>query len=479
MPTSPAMKTTTLNIVGSTKFGRYPKISSEQTYNMIVSDDWLVDYAGYRKVATISANGEGRGIYNSVRYQHLIVVVQNSVYTVNSSQAVTKIANIGTFSGDVFIDENNAGQIAICDKSNIYILNYLDNSFGKADIGEDFIPGYVCFQDGYFIAPNLKTVASNGNKLSEWRLSAPNDGLVWPPNPENVGEFQTKPNGPLATVRMPGKGNLLLIFGSTVTELWTDFGQQLFPYIKNTSFNIDYGCLNPATIATSDKFVVWLGANDKSGPVIMYTDGGNPVQISNDGINFKFAELTNPQNSYGFLFKQDGHLLYQFTFPDDNLSYAYDFNTQMFFTLCDKNMNYHIAKRVVFANNTYYFVSQSDGNLYELNTRFTTYDGDEIPRIRVCSDLRTPDSRPWKFQNLTFPLEQGESRQISAVDLSISRDGGQTFGSSLREELNANANRVSNLNFYNLGAANDFTAQFRFWGQGRFVVGNGQASISQ
>jgi hypothetical protein len=471
MKAMPTNKTLPLDIVGSTVFGRYPKIGIEQTYNMIISDDWLVPYAGYQKVASIMPTGEGRGIYNSIRYRHLIVVIDNGVYAVNQSQAVTKIANIRTFSGDVFMDENNAGQIAICDKSSIYIFDYVNNTFQRATLDADFIPGYVCFQDGYFIAPNLKTV--------EWRLSALNNGLSWPTDSSNVGLFQTKPNNPLATIRMPGKGNLLMVFGSTVTELWSDLGQQLFPYQKNSYFNVDYGCLNPATIAASDKFVVWLGVNDKSGPVIMYSDGGNPVQISNDGINFKFAQLTNPENSYGFLFKQDGHLIYQFSFPDDNLTYAFDFNTQKFFTLCDENMDYHIAKRVVYANNTYYFISQKNGNLYELNTRYTTYDGKEIPRIRVTKNIRTPDSERWTLDNATFPLEAGEDDGVTALDLSISTDGGQSFGSYDRQHLNAKAHRISNLNYWRKGAANDFVLQFRFWGTGRFVATNGQVSISR
>ncbi len=44
-----------LDIVGSTKFGRYPKISVEQTWNMIISDGFLVPFAGYLKVAELSA----------------------------------------------------------------------------------------------------------------------------------------------------------------------------------------------------------------------------------------------------------------------------------------------------------------------------------------------------------------------------------------------------------------------------------------
>ena len=151
--------------------------------------------------------------------------------------------------------------------------------------------------------------------------------------------------------------------GSTVTEPWQDVGATLFPYQRNSSVNIDYGCLNPATIAFNENFVIWLAANEKSGPFIAYSTGGDINKISTDGIDFKFTQLKNPANSYGFLFRQDGHQIYQITFPDDNLTYIYDFNTKKFFTLCDENFNAHIAKRIAFLIDKYYFVSFVDGNL--------------------------------------------------------------------------------------------------------------------
>lgn len=470
MPTSAVMKTLPLDIVGSTVFGRYPIISIEQTFNMIISDDWLVPYAGYKKVATIAQNGQGRGIYGSHKYQHLIAVIDNGVYAINKNNAYERVGSLETFSGDVFIDENNASQIGICDKSSIYIFDYATNTFQKAST-PDFLPGYIAFQDGYFIAPDLRQ--------AQWRLSDPNNGLSWPAASSNVGTFETKPDIPVAVIRFPGKGNLLLVFGSTVTEPWYDIGAQLFPYQRNSFFNIDYGCLNPATIASGENIVVWLGANEKSGPVIMYSTGADPQQISNDGINFRLAQLNNPSNAYGFLFKQDGHVIYQLTFPDDNLTLAYDFNTKRFFTLCDEDMNYHIAKRVVFFNDAYYFVSFKDGNLYELNSSYTTNDGAVIPNIRVGKTLRMPDSSRFIINNLTFPLEQGEYSDLQAVDFSFSKDNGASFSSYERIDLSKTGFRNRRINFWNKGMAINFTPQFRFWGKGRFVGTSGTLSYYQ
>lgn len=539
---SPNFTQVPLDVVGSTKFGRYPKISLEQTFNMIISDGFLVDYAGHQMVTQIINDAEGRGLYSSVRYQHMIAVISNTVYAIDSNLTAQSVGTINTFNGDVYIDENDVNQIAICDGHDIWIYNYIAGTFGKALTGSsplDFVPGYISFQNGRFIS-----AAFNSDNTWSWRLSDIGNGLSWPNDTFHVGLLQTKPDKIVAAQRFPGRGNLLYVMGATVTEPWQDIGANLFPYLKNSSLNIDYGCLNAATIAYNENIIVWLAANEKSGPVIAYSSGGDINRISTDGIDFKFTQLKNPANAYGFLFRQDGHLIYQITFPDDNLTYIYDFNTKLFFTLCDQNMNAHIAKRVAFFNNQYYFVSFIDGNLYQMSTQFTTYDGAEIPRIRICKPLRLPDASRFAVNNLTFTLEQGtqvntylgddllteagdplltESGEVletdvgitifvdaplmaetgddllteddqdiiattiedipyavpQVVNLTVSKNGGQSFGTIWTKQLNPPGDFKNRLIYWQLGAANDFTAQFRFYGLGRFVVTDGVVSIYQ
>lgn len=527
-----------INIVGSTTFGRYPKISVEQTYNMFISDDWLVPYAGYRKRATIDNLGYGRDIFNSTKSNKLIMVIDNGVYVADEALEVSHAGTIDSFEGDVFMAENNANQVAICDKKNIYIYNTSTGILQKANT--PFVPIYVDFQDTYFIAPAQGT--------NEWYLSGNNDGFTW--SALQLGTLQTKPDNVIAAKRFPGRGSQLFVMGETVTEPWVDVGYQLFPYQRTSSYNIDYGLLSAATLAAGDTFIVWLGVNEKSGPVIMYSSGGDVEQISNDGINYKLAQLKHPEQSYAFLFKQDGHLFYQITFSasEDNFSLAYDFNTKKFFTLCDENMNAHIAKRIAYFNNSYYFVSFIDGNLYEMNSIYTDYDGKEIPRIRIPMSLRLSDGSQFVGNNIQFVTEQGQgvnnnyqlpqvhkgSISTSAgfpvagtpkigdsytilnpvedtavgrtytnqafdpglivwngfnwdvvnsntmrVDLSVSRDGGVSFGNSVGMPMNRLAQRQNKFMYWGLGFANEITLQFRFWGMSRFVVYNGYMSIFQ
>lgn len=490
-----------LDIVGSSTFGRNPKVLASRTFNMIISDEFLVDLAGYKKAVNFSSTYLGRGIFGSVKGNFLVFVTGNSVYSItsykNSNTGSIRylsqlIGNLDTYSGDVFIDENDVGQIGICDKSAIWIYTYATGAFQKATLPEGFLPGYITYQNGRFVTVNRIGI--------EWALSAAGDALnwFWGSSGEPVlGAIETKPDLAVAALRFPGRGNMLLVFGNTVTEIWVDVGAPGFPYQRSSSVNIDYGVVNSATIAASDNIVAWLGANEKSGPVIMYSTGSDIKTISTDGINYKLDRLSNPQSSTGFFFKLNGHLIYQLTFyhKNDNFTIAYDFTTGKFFDLTDEKMNFHIARHVAFFNGDYYFASLRDGSMYQMIDTFHYYDYStkdseiiwEIPRIRCCTNIRPPNAGRFGINNVTWTIEQGNDEfnddnnpdYRPKIGLSMSKDGGIAFGSTNVKDVYRVGDRANRLNWWNLGCANDLVLQFRFFGRGPWICTNGVVSIYQ
>lgn len=515
-----------LKIVGGTHFGRYPKISQEQTWNMIVSDDALVPYAGYKNVLTESPSQPGRGIYASSKGNIMVAVWGEQCFVINSNLVASFVGNLITSTGDVFIAENNNSQISITDGHNIYVYNYAALSFttltAPATLPTGLTnPGYISFQNGRMIVANTST--------NKWYLSSATDATVYSGASSTVGALNSKPDRVQAAVPTPGGGNNLFLFGNNVVEQWQDVGAALFPYQRSSTFNVDYGTINPSTIAALDDYVVWLSANEQSGVALMVIEGNRAVSISTDGIDFKLSNLTNPQNCTGFIYRQDGHVIYQFTFVDDNLSYIYDFNTKLFCNVSDENLNYHIARNVVFFNNKNYFVSLNGGNLYELDSDYTDYDyggGNvhEIPRIRVTPPLRLPSQRMFIIKSLGFTIENGQpnryitetitvsngtilatenlteitteggdqiaiqndgtvtnvyTKSEAVIDLSVSRDGGESFGNSWRNNMNLTGRRKSRMIWQRCGQANDSTFQFRFSGFIRYVAFDGVAEVYQ
>jgi len=553
-----------LNIVGSSIFGRYPKISIEKTYNMFISDTFMVPYSGYSigiPAANFLNSIEGRAIFTSTKFDELVVVEGSGVFLVQivysqSSEKVTsfqvfKIGSLQTSTGVVYIAENNKPQIGFSDGTAFYLYDpTLTPSFQAVPL--NFTPGYLTFHDTYFILAASNDTFYSPPANNTWRLSGQNDGLTWNSDSASIGLLQTKPDNVKAVVRFPSKGNMIFVMGSIVTEAWFDTGAQLFPYQRNNQFNIDYGCLQPATVAYMDEFVVWLAQNEKSGPIIVYSDGGMPKKITTDGIDYLFSTLENPEDSQGFLYRQDGHLFYHINFYSDNLSLFYDFTNDKFYHACDQNLNYFIASEVAFFNNQYYFITKNNGNLFVFDTSITTYEDvdsnndriiNEIPRIRTCHNIREPDQDYQIINDIGFTVESGEtdyqqqdlgeiilitqdgkqlitqgdflglvtqsgnnlvsqdniylvSQQnaegstatliaqqrantgtsnlsLPHIDLSISTDGGATFGTEWAYYLPAIGHRKNRVMWWQIGIANDFVPQFKFWGLGRFVVTDG------
>ena len=66
---------------------------------------------------------------------------------------------------------------------------------------------------------------------------------------------------------------------------------------------------------------------------------------------------------------------------------------------------------------------------------------------------------------------------LPRVDLSISTDGGASFGNEWAYYLPAIGHRKNRLLWWQAGIVNDFVPQFKFWGMGRFVVTDGVVNI--
>lgn len=547
-----------VDIVGSSTFGRYQKISSALTMNMFVSDEWLVNFAGYRRVLDVFSSGEGRGLFHSIRGNFLLVVINAQVFTISASLGVTVIGNLGTGSGEVFIDENLNSQICIVDGVNAYIYNY-SLPPNITNQGLPFPPNYVCYHNTYFLFGN-GDITSSG---SAWYVYGYSAATAITQLAQLA--LQTKPDYALAVVRLPGQGNNIMVMGSAVCELFTNVqnpaNSSPIYYRRNSTVNVDYGCLSVSTIATSDKYVAWLAVNENNAPTIMVYTGQGYTPISTDGIDFALSQIKFPSQSTAMFYRQDGHLFYQLTFynPADNVTFSYDFTTEKFFNLSDSYLNYHPARNFAYFNGRTYFISLNNASLYESSTLITANNENIYPandptlinniqRIRICSSIRMEDSAPFISNSLAVTIEQGVDQNYIAlpyqnfiitedisvpipplpppapqpppapypgqqftvadddvitewgenivdqdswfgasidnnlpyvprVDLSLSRDGGVTWSNTVARNLHPIGWRMNILTWKKLGAANDITMKFRFWGLSRFVVNNGMLDV--
>jgi hypothetical protein len=520
-----------VRIVGSSIFGRHPIISDERTWNMFISDEWLINFAGYAQAVEILGQGiEGRGLFHSTRGNFLLTVLGSNIYRVDANLGFTFLFSIATTTGEVFMDENLSSQIAIVDGSTTaYIYNYTTESVGSVvwDYGASgtvFTPNYVTYQNTYFIFGNGDHTTSG----SQWFVYK--SGF----NPTTLADplkltwvqtltLQTKPDFALACIRIPSHGNNLLVLGSTVAEIWTNVaGIQI--YQRQSSINIDYGVASVSTIAASDDMIAWLGINEKSSPAIMVMTGGKAERLSTDGIDFLLSQVKRPDMSTAMFYRQDGHVFYILTFFDelDNFSIMYDFTTGKFFDITDWDFNYHPARQMAYFNNEIYFVSLNQGSLMRISTELTTISTDvqndyEIPRVRKCDTYRLPGSDRFIVNQFSFTVENGVEPDVDfqyecdgyilgevssqimyseddlpllveggscqiyrpRIDVTCSKNGGETYGNAVPYYMHATGLYKNQPRFNKLGEANQFTIQMRFWGFGSVAIANGMLEVYQ
>ncbi len=527
-----------VKIAGSSIFGRHHIISDERTWNMFLSDNWLINFAGYNvgvEIIPFGIEAEGRGLFHSTRGNFLIVVISNRIYKIFPNLGWQFLFQLDTQSGEVFMDENLSSQICIVDGSSnadgsprAYIYNYttgvdavqLVNFTGTA---QQFQPNYVVYHNTYFIFGNALTSTSG----SQWYIYK--TGFTPPAtNPFNL-EFaqvltiQTKPDFAKAVVRIPSHGNYILVMGSVVSELWSNVAGVQF-YQRNSSINIDYGVASVSTIAFSDDMVAWLGINEKSSPALMVMAGDKAIRLSTDGIDFLLSTIRHPDQSTAMFYRQDGHVFYILTFfnQDDNLSIIYDFTTQKFFDITDWDFTYHPARQMAFFNNETFFVSLKQGSLMRMSTVITSISTNsqsdyEIPRVRKCDTFRLPGSDRFIVNQFAFTIENGVEPDVDfqlecdgyilgevssqiiyseddlpllvengscqvyrpRIDVTISKNGGETYSNAVSYYMHATGHYKNQPRFYKLGEANQFTIQMRFWGFGSVVIVDGVIEVYQ
>lgn len=455
-PRMDKMSAQDLKIVGGTNPGRYEKISIESTYNMVVSGRALVPYSGYKSLVGIGddPNAIPRGLFVSQLGNFMIAVIGNSVYKIDTTLSSVHLGDVSSSGASVDIAENGNSEIAISDGSEYFVYNYSKNTFLKEDIG--IKTSSIDSALGFIFA----TVPSSNT----FSYSAVNDATTAFPN-TNQGEI-----GSDKVVCVRAFQERIYVFGQRHTKIWRDLGLALNPFQLDQSIIIESGCINKDSVAIGFGMMAWVSKSEDGSAEILASTGGYPTPISTDGIDFKLSKLTSPENCSGFIFQEDGHVFYQITFYDDGITLVYDFTTKMFLYATDEKLSNHIAKKVVNFNGTYYFISFSNATLYSMSSQITTYDGSIIPRIRITPPLKTIANDYFRISYLQMVAEQGMNEDPMYVDISFSVDGGVSFSSAKRIEFSNFSNNFKVMQMFRLGAARDWSFQFRFYGKGRPVI---------
>lgn len=386
------------------------------------------------------------------------------------------LGSIDTVSGFVSISANNANEIMFDDGQNGYIYNANSAVFSRIT-SSDFPStplGVVCL-DGYFVVPQ--------GDSRQFQLSGLNAGTSWDALSDEA-QIQAYPGFNIGV----GLVNQRLYFFKTDScEVWYDAGDSDFPFRRDNNLIFNYGCMTRSSIASQFGLLFWLSRDQSGVGSVMMTEGQEPVAISNDSIDTLIASFTAPEDMIAYIYKDGSHIFYVMSWNTDDKTLVYDVKTKLWSKWemqqhqpvagdINSTKTRHLSNCHAYFNGTHYIGSYKAPKLYKMSRQYTDNAGEPIRRVRVCQHFFDVDYKKMQINSLQVDMQMGlgESGDGTGIYddqnddplinpqiyLSISRDGGISFGNERPAPIGKIGERLGSAKFRKLGQARDFVAKF-------------------
>jgi len=405
---------------------RSPAINSQRTVNLYLDVDQqngkaplaMYGMPGLTALATLPTQPvRALWVANSRNF----ALSGGVLYELSSSWVATKRGTIGTTSGPAQLIDNGL-QLGVFDYEFGWVLDLITNEFTR--ITAEGFPngtGSVAYQDNFTIG-----VFPDSEKFA---ISALKDMLTW-----DALDFASAEGLPDNIVTAIDVQRILYLLGSDSLEAWSNTGGADFPFSRIEGSFVETGCAAAGAVVKMDNGFVFLG-NDKRGTVAVYKVSGpnSLTPISNGAIASEFAEYdTASATAFGFDF--NGHTFYVITFPTDQRTWVYDFQSQAWTEWLEyANGSFSRFRANCFAvmNGEKVIGDFESGKLYKIDASNFTNDGDPIRALRATTIMGL-EERFFTTSCLQVVMQQGVGTQTGQgsdpqLMLRVSDDGGVTW----------------------------------------------------
>lgn len=450
-----------IGLVGSTNDQRSLPFDAQRSINLFP----VLDQQGKEIAALYSAPGKllfstlglgpVRGGFKSTN-DRVFAVSGNTLYEVSSDGTSTNLGTLESSTGNISIAENST-QMAICDRTSLYILTYATNTFVKVtDADLPTSVGMVAYSDGYFIV--------NENSTGKLYVSDLRDGTSW-----DALKFATAESSPDNLSCIVNAVGGVWLFGTTSTEVWTQTGDSSFPFRRISGAKLEVGILSPFSAVEIDNSVIWIG-KDKFGHGIVYkAQGFSPVRISTSAIERRIQSATSPEDIKGYAYQDDGNTFLVFTGGGLETSLCYDLTTQQWHERAFLN-SYGIYETDrafchCFAFGKHLVGDKENGNIYELSMDYYSDDEEELSRERIYTHLSDEGQR-LRYNALEIGIETGVGLTTGAgsdpvISLALSKDGARTWIDCGSVSIGKIGQFQKKVEFRRLGIAEQMTFKIR------------------
>ena len=265
--------------------------------------------------------------------------------------------------------------------------------------------------------------------------------------------FASKFSSPDNLVSLIANNGQLFLLGEKSSEVWNDQGTFPVAYQRVPGTSTQQGIIAPFSVSRVGNSFAYVSQNIRGVNQIVLINGYIPQRISTHAVENSLLDQYTA-DAVAYTYQLEGHEVYVVTFPTIDITWAYDFTTQLWhkWLWTDIDNNYHRHRSNCAAVFQGYVVvgDWENGNLYQLDQSNYTDNNQTIRRLRRAPHLTTDLQRQY-FDELQIQFQPGVGIQ------GFSRDRNTYLGDP-----------------YTIGATEALTIGY----QDIFVIGNaGQIQI--
>ena len=404
----------------------------------------------------------------------LYVVQRGDLWGIAADGTATLVAALTTYNqsdinGRISM-ANNGLQICIVTGTYGYIYNVTTNTL--TDITASLPAGgadTVTFLDSYFIVNRANT--------GQFYLSAQYDGLTW-----NALDFATAESNPDNLQAVIADKGYLALLGTSSIELWVNSGAQAFTFERVNGSPSPSGLMARWSLSRCGDFLTGLFKTKHGALFVGQLQGYNVMQVSTPDIDYIINQYQSPSDAVGFGYTLNGRIYYQITFQAEGKTWLYDVMSNAWSQLKSWGISRHFGDLCCAFNSKLIISHYANGTLSYLSQQAFTDNGHPIEREITGSHLFTPGRNKTRISRLRIDMEGGVGDLTTSnptVMLSVSRDGGHTFGQELWTTIGAQGDFTMRAEWRRLGCARDWVFKLRMTDPVKFVLIQGVIEATQ
>jgi hypothetical protein len=186
------------------------------------------------------------------------------------------------------------------------------------------------------------------------------------------------------------------LIGERSTEVWydtgaTDIGAGSSQFAPVQSVFVDHGTVAKYSVAGYDNGVFWLTRDRQGQGFVVMGAGYQTKRVSTYAIEAELAGYSRIDDAIGYCYQNSGHTFYVLTFPHADHTWVFDITTGLWheWLWIDTNGNEHRHRSNAFwaVNDTLVVGDWQNGNLYAIDSKVQTDNGNPIKRARSFPHL--------------------------------------------------------------------------------------------